>query len=258
MKIDGRFWLSKDGENFLGSGRIRLLEEIEKTGSISGAAKAMKMSYKAAWERINGMNTLASEPIIKKTTGGKGGGGTTLTPYAHELIATFKRFEELHRQFIERFAEAGDDTERLARILSRTFLTTSARNQLTCRIESIKNKDINGDLRLRLSGGEILYSDITMKSIQNMGLSEGCHAYAIIKSSDIAIYDTPPKECDGVNLFKGRVIEIESIGEKAEITFKIGGGDILVGVITITESKKLQKGAISYAYVSKNHVIVGL
>ena len=121
MKIDGRFWLTKDGKNFLGNGRIKLLQEIKRTGSINAAAKAMKMSYKAAWERINEMNELAKYQIIKKATGGRGGGGTTLTTYAHELITTFKRFEELHRQFIERFAEAGDDTDRLARILSRTF-----------------------------------------------------------------------------------------------------------------------------------------
>lgn len=130
MKIDGRFWLTKEGESFLGSGRIELLELIDQTGSINAAAKAMKMSYKAAWERINGMNALADQPLIERLTGGRGGGGTKLTPYARELIATFHRLGELHRQFIDRFAEAGNDPERLARILSRTFLTTSARNQL--------------------------------------------------------------------------------------------------------------------------------
>ena len=132
MKIDGRFWLTKENQSFLGSGRVELLELIDKTGSINAAAKEMKMSYKAAWERINGMNALADHPLIDRTTGGRGGGGTKLTPYARELIATYHRLGELHRQFIDRFSEAGNDPERLARILSRTFLTTSARNQLPC------------------------------------------------------------------------------------------------------------------------------
>jgi len=66
MKIDGRFWLTEDGKNFLGNGRVRLLQEIQKSGSINAAAKAMKMSYKAAWERINQMNELAKYPIIKR------------------------------------------------------------------------------------------------------------------------------------------------------------------------------------------------
>ena len=82
MQIDGRFWLTKENQSFLGAGRIELLERIDKTGSIHAAAKEMKMSYKAAWERINGMNALADHPLIERTTGGKGGGGTKLTPYA--------------------------------------------------------------------------------------------------------------------------------------------------------------------------------
>ncbi len=76
MQIDGRFWLTKEGQSFLGAGRIELLEHIDKIGSIHAAAKEMKMSYKAAWERINGMNLLADHPLIERTTGGKGGGGT--------------------------------------------------------------------------------------------------------------------------------------------------------------------------------------
>ncbi len=44
MKIDGRFWFTKDGENFLDNGRIELLEQIEKMGSMNAAAKAMKMT----------------------------------------------------------------------------------------------------------------------------------------------------------------------------------------------------------------------
>ena len=258
MKIDGRFWLTKDGKNFLGNGRIKLLQEIERTGSINAAAKAMKMSYKAAWERINEMNKLAKYPIIKKVTGGRGGGGTTLTTYAHELISTFKRFEELHRQFIERFAEAGDDTDRLARILSRTFLTTSARNQLSCEIKSIQNKDINGTIKLQLVGGEMLWADITTKSIRDMGLVEGCRAYAIIKSSDVQICNASLKKSENMNVLKGNVREIESMGENAEVTFELDCGEVLIGVVSLEESKLLQKDTIAYACISSCHVILGL
>jgi len=258
MKIDGRFWLSRDGESFLGNGRVRLLEEIEKTGSINAAAKAMKMSYKAAWERIKQMNALAKEPIITKTTGGKGGGGSTLTPYAHELIATFKRFEELHRQFIDRFSEAGDDPDRLARILSRTFLTTSARNQLSSKVKSIQKGDISSSIELELNSKEILVANITMKSVANMGLVEGCSAYAIIKSSDLHICNKIPANDKSLNIFSGKVVEIESLGEKSEVTFVLDGGEILVGVMGSDESALLEKGSRAYACISKNHVIVGL
>ena len=258
MKIDGRFWLSKDGESFLGRGRMELLEQIEKTGSMNAAAKVMKMSYKAAWERVNQMNALGDKPMITKKTGGKGGGGTVLTPYAHELMATFRRFEELHSQFIERFAEAGDDPKRLARILSRTFLTTSARNQLLCSIESIEEQGVQGSIKLQLKGGETLWAEITMKSIRNMGLVKGCKAYAIVKSSDVHIYNTLPQEDNHLNIFKGLVTNIESADKNSEVTFVTNAGETLIGLIGLQESQLLKKESVAYVCIAKRHVILGL
>lgn len=258
MQIDGRFWLTKEGQSFLGAGRIELLERIDKTGSIHAAAKEMKMSYKAAWERINGMNLLADQPLIERTTGGKGGGGTKLTPYAHELIATFHRFSELHRQFIDRFAEAGDDPERLARILSRTFLTTSARNQIPAKLISIEERGLNGILTLSLSGSHTIKSVITLKSIRNMGLSVGCDLYAIIKSSDVTIVSTPPKESETMNVLQGDIVRIESQEDTDEITFALDLFTELIALMNPKDTKKLSEGMNAYALISPNHIIIGL
>ena len=98
--IDGRLWVSKEEQNFLGKGRIELLEQIGRTGSISKAAKAMKMSYKAAWDAIDAMNNLSEQPLVKRSAGGKGGGGTHLTEYAEELIATYRVLNEEHQRFL--------------------------------------------------------------------------------------------------------------------------------------------------------------
>ncbi|PHM18008.1 MAG: ModE family transcriptional regulator [Sulfuricurvum sp. PD_MW2] len=258
MQIDGRFWLSKEGQSFLGAGRIELLERIDKTGSINAAAKEMKMSYKAAWERINGMNALADQPLIERLTGGKGGGGTKLTPYAHELIATFHRFSELHRQFIDRFAEAGDDPERLARILSRTFLTTSARNQLPATLLSIEERGLNGILTLSLTGSHTIQSIITMKSIRNMGLTIGCDLYAIIKSSDVTIVSAPSKKEETINCLKGTISRIESQEETDEITFALDLFTDIIALMNPKETKKLSEGMNAYALISPKHIIIGL
>ncbi|MBQ7676461.1 MAG: LysR family transcriptional regulator, partial [Campylobacter sp.] len=50
--IKSRLWIEKDGKNFLGHGKVELLEKIKEHGSINAAAKAMKMSYKAAWDAV--------------------------------------------------------------------------------------------------------------------------------------------------------------------------------------------------------------
>jgi molybdate transport system regulatory protein len=256
MKIDGRFWLTKEGQNFLGSGRIELLEQIERTGSMHAAAKAMKMSYKAAWERINQMNTLADKPIITKSTGGRGGGGSVLTPHAYELIATFRRFEELHRQFIERFAEAGDDPERLARILSRTFLTTSARNQLEARVDAIIDHGLRGTLKLHLGDNDYIQADITQKSIRSMGLLKGCEAFAIIKSSDAHLSLQRPQDIESFNLLEGTIINVERSDENAEITVALSSGMKIVGVEK--EHVDFKEGLKAFVRIDTQHVIVGL
>ena len=256
MKIDGRFWLTKENQSFLGAGRIELLERIDQTGSINAAAKEMKMSYKAAWERINGMNSLADHPLIDRTTGGKGGGGTKLTPYAHELIATFHRLGELHRQFIDRFSEAGSDPERLARILNRTFLTTSARNQLPATLSSIETNGLHSTLTLALSDSDTLRSTITTKSVQSMSLKIGCDLYAIIKSSDITISQAPIASDE--NALTGTIEAIENSDEIREISFRLDGGTLLIAVEQQTPSQDFYVGMHGFALISPLHIIIGL
>lgn len=106
-KLDGRFWLSIDGHSFAGSGRITLLEQIRDTGSISAAARAMGMSYKAAWDAIDAMHQLAEQPLVLRQAGGRRGGGTALTPHGRHLIEHFRRAEAAHRRFL---AELGRST----------------------------------------------------------------------------------------------------------------------------------------------------
>lgn len=256
MKIDGRFWLSKDGENFLGSGRIELLKKIEKTGSIHAAAKEMKMSYKAAWERLNSMNNLADEPLITKTAGGKGGGGTLLTPYAYKLIKTFERFSELHRQFIDRFAEAGDDPERLAKILSRTFLTTSARNQLPSKIDNIAFDELHAEIRLSFEGGT-LTSAITAKSTKDMGLEVGSDVYAIIKSNDIDIVKRLPQNTQNSNIIEGMIERVELSKESIEVSFFVSEQTKLTALLKNRPANEFQVGERAYALIDKNSIIIG-
>ena len=108
-EIGGQLWINQKGGSYLGHGRIELLEHIGLTGSITKAAKAMKMSYKAAWDAVDAMNNLAPKPLVARATGGKGGGGTQLTPYGKEVIAAFKAMEAEHQRFLERLSAQIDD-----------------------------------------------------------------------------------------------------------------------------------------------------
>jgi molybdate transport system regulatory protein len=96
-KVTGSLWIECNAERFLGPGKVELLERIADTGSINKAAKQMGMSYKKAWGMINSLNAQTIKPVVIPRTGGKKGGGSTITEEARQLI-------KFHRQLRERFA----------------------------------------------------------------------------------------------------------------------------------------------------------
>jgi len=93
-KIKSRIWIEIDGNVLLGEGRVRLLKAIEKTGSLSKAAKSINISYKKAWTLIDAVNKSAKKPVTETCIGGKGGGGATLTSYGKNLV---KAFEDINK-----------------------------------------------------------------------------------------------------------------------------------------------------------------
>ena len=86
--------MSIGGKSFGGKGRIELLSQINSSGSISQAAKNMKMSYKAAWDAVDMMNNLAGETLVERSKGGKGGGGAQLTERGKRMIRNFGIIEQ--------------------------------------------------------------------------------------------------------------------------------------------------------------------
>lgn len=91
LNFKSRIWIEAGDKVLLGPGRVRLLKTIDETGSLSVAAKTVHMSYKKAWDLIDAVNRSAPQPVVTKSTGGKNGGGTILTPYGKELISIYDR-----------------------------------------------------------------------------------------------------------------------------------------------------------------------
>jgi molybdate transport system regulatory protein len=78
----------------LGPGKADLLDAVDRTGSISAAAREMNMSYKRAWMLIDEMNRHLDHPVVDATFGGKAGGGTSLTEFGREVRDRFRRIED--------------------------------------------------------------------------------------------------------------------------------------------------------------------
>lgn len=92
--VQASIWVEKDGELYLGGGRIMLLENIDKLGSISAAARSMGLGYRNAWLWINSMNRLAPSPLVLKVKGGHGGGYAQVTEEGLKAINYYKHLKE--------------------------------------------------------------------------------------------------------------------------------------------------------------------
>lgn len=77
----------------LGPGKVDLLEAIAETGSISAAARAMKMSYRRAWTLVDAMNKCFCSDLVSTATGGQGGGGAAVTDLGMEVLARYRAIE---------------------------------------------------------------------------------------------------------------------------------------------------------------------
>ncbi len=86
-----RIRLNHQGKVILGPGKVALLLEIERLGSISAAAKAMKMSYRRAWELVDVMNQHFDQPVVSRIVGGVSGGGAEVTDFGKQLIQGYQQ-----------------------------------------------------------------------------------------------------------------------------------------------------------------------
>ena len=74
-----------------GPGKAELLSAIDRTGSISEAARSMRMSYRRAWLLVASTNELFGRPVVAAATGGRQGGGAGLTPFGRQMLARYRR-----------------------------------------------------------------------------------------------------------------------------------------------------------------------
>jgi molybdate transport system regulatory protein len=77
----------------LGPGKIRLLEAIDNTGSITRAGRLLDMSYRRAWLLVDDLNHCFREAVVTTQPGGAQGGGAALTPFGRELITKYRLIE---------------------------------------------------------------------------------------------------------------------------------------------------------------------
>ncbi len=98
-RIRSKIWVEDDsGGVAFGLGRVRILEAIQRKGSIHAAAKELGMSYRGVWGRIKATEERLGQPLLVRNIGGASGGGSRLTPFAETLI---RQFVDLHKKIAQ-------------------------------------------------------------------------------------------------------------------------------------------------------------
>jgi molybdate transport system regulatory protein len=101
LQVRSKVWLEIDGAPLFGQGREQLLRLIQTTGSINAAAKQMGIPYRKAWTYLDAMEKRLGSPLVNRQKGGSGGGNSTLTPEALQLLEGFDTLQEGVNAFVD-------------------------------------------------------------------------------------------------------------------------------------------------------------
>lgn len=243
FNIDGNFWVNKEEKAFIGKGRVELLKNIQIYGSISKAAKQMKMSYKAAWDSVDIMNKLSREPLVTKVTGGVGGGGTVITTYAKEIINAYDELKNLHESYLKNMSNLFDglviDLKNEKPVFSKLegIITNIISNNKTCEIEIVLNSK------------QKLITIVNEEFLLKRELKVNKDVKLLIETSSIVITkDT--NSSSARNHLKGTIEEINDDGISTFLTINCGNKDIINAKITNSSFRNLsiEKNNIVYAF----------
>ena len=236
-RFKGRLEVETEFGTFLGDTRIRLLEAIARHGSISQAAKAVPLSYKAAWDAVDAMNNLADEPLVTRSAGGKHGGGTRLTEYGHRVVNLYRALEAEYQAALERLAASMNEGEassfaQFRQLLKRMSMKTSARNQFAGCITGLKAGDVDYEVRLKLDDANELVAVITRESADTLELAMGMEVYALVKSSSVLLLTDREVRTTARNHLWGEVTRIHEGPVNSEVTLALPGGRSVCAVVT--------------------------
>jgi len=172
-----RFWLEHEGSLLIGKGGAEILDAIDRTGSITEAAKDLKMSYKYVWSRLKEMQKNLGQPIIKTRRGGfSGGGGAELTDVAKGLLREYKR--------VEKYLSASlRDQEYWGSVR----LKISARNRIKGTVKDVSKGPITAKIKIVVKSPVTITAVITKEAADELELKPGNNVYAIVKATEVMV-----------------------------------------------------------------------
>lgn len=236
--------------------RIALLQQIQHTGSISQGAKLAGISYKSAWDAINEMNQLADHTVVERATGGKGGGGATVTAWGQRLIQLFVLLEQVQQKAFDVLQDDRLPLDSLLAAISRFSLQTSARNQLFGHVMQRDHQPVQQHIAVMLNDGvTVVNAAITEHSAERLQLQPGKEVLVLIKAPWIGV-TTQPVEAE--NQLACTLTQIETGSSHSELLLTLPSGEVLCATLSNADVDReaLRPGMQAIAYFAAEQVII--
>ena len=221
--------------------RIDILRRIKETGSISEAARASGVSYKAAWQALE---------TLEKLVGGNRGGGTTLTVTGEQILKIADRIAQARSEVLRSFTDA---EQPLANHLTTSGILSSMRNNLPCVVENVKHVSALVRVFLRLDEENIIKASVTAESAQLLGLKPGVRMIAAAKATAVEIAKSFP-DANLDNRLTGRVVRCTRSEKGGEVALRLPSGLIVIGFAK--HNHHLAPGMEAQATVASNAVVI--
>lgn len=261
LALRGSLWIAVGQQSLGGHGRVGLLRAIAEHGSITHAARAFGISYKAAWDAIDAMNTVSATPLVERAAGGRGGGSTRLTDHGRRLIERYEQVEAVHRRFLQLLEQGAMDLDQEFSLLRVLNMKTSARNQWVGSVSALHVGAINDEVELTLPGGSRLVATVTRESTQVLGLRPQLTVIAMVKSSSVLLAtDLGDARVSARNRLAGAVRTVTPGAVNAEVVVDADDGVAVVGIVPISAVAEMQlaPGRRVTALVKASEVILAV
>lgn len=205
--------------------RLQVLRALGECGSISQAARAVGVSYKAAWQAIDTLSNLAGVPVVQKSVGGAGGGGARLTEAGQELLRAAEAMAQAKGAVLQQLQS------RLP--VQRLGIQTSMRNQWPCVVQQL---EMSGPLaRVHVQGlhAEVtVQARITAESAQLLGLHTGMQLLAMCKATAVEVAAAAAAQAQAQaqgNSWQGKIARITPGALGDEVAVQLSPGMQWVG-----------------------------
>jgi molybdate transport system regulatory protein len=253
--------LQRAGAPRVGGDRIRLLQAIDRHGTIAAAAREVGLSYKTAWDAVGTLNNLFDRPLVEAAPGGRTGGNARVTEAGKALVEGFSQLEGSLGKALSVLEGGLATPDRAINTLWSLMMRTSTRNTFRCTVTRVTQGAVNSEVELALTDGHALTAVITERSASEMGLAPGSEVFALIKASFVMLASGgDPGRISACNRLTGLVAARTDGPVNSEIILDLGSCKSITAVITHTSADALglAPGVPATAFFKASHVILAM